>query len=112
MVKKQIAIPLILLIGLAGCKDKNKKTKKHADATASINLPKADGRSASTVADNDILSFFDEDLDSYAFDNDEVTIATADDSAQAWVSDSNNGTISWIEPAYDDNGLQTIYFGF
>lgn len=112
MIKKQIAIPLILLVGLAGCKDKKRKKSHTADATASINLPNADGRTAPTANEHDILSFFDEDVESYALDADEVTIATADDTPAAWVSEDNKGSISWIEPAYEDNGLQTIYFGF
>lgn len=113
MLKKQIALPLVLLIGLAGCGNRKKQKKSHTvDTTAAINLPKSDSRSVGTVAENDILSFFDEDLDAYALDNDEVTIATADDSATAWVSDNDQGAISWIEQAQEDNGLQTIYFGF
>ena len=111
MIKKQITIPLILLISLAGCKDKKQKKSHKGDATAAILLPKADGRSASEVGNNDILSFFDDGIDSYAFD-DSIDIAVADDSASAWVSDDNKGAISWIESAYEKNGLQTIYFGF
>lgn len=112
MLKKELTIPLILLISLAGCKDKkHKKSHKH-DATAALTLPKADGRSASEVGKNDILSFFDDNVDGYAFDNDEVDITVADDSSSGWVSEDNKGAISWIESAYEKNGLQTIYFGF
>lgn len=113
MIKKEIAIPLILLISLAGCRDGKKQKRSHkADKSAALTLPKADGRSASEVGNNDILSFFDENVDPYAFDNDNIDIAVADDKASAWVSDDNQGAISWIESAYEQNGLQTVYFGF
>ncbi len=112
MIKKEITIPLILLISLAGCKDKKQKKSHKADTKAAIMLPKADGRSASEIGNNDILSFFDDTVDGYAFDNDDIEIAVADDKAGAWVSEDNKGAISWIESAYEKNGLQTVYFGF
>lgn len=112
MIKKEITIPLILLISLAGCKDKKHKKSHKSDTKAAIVLPKADGRSASEIGNNDILSFFDDTVDAYAFDNDDIEIAVADDKASAWVSKDNKGAISWIESAYEKNGLQTVYFGF
>jgi outer membrane protein OmpA-like peptidoglycan-associated protein len=112
MIKKEITIPLILLLSLAGCKDTKKQKKSHKTDKTALTLPKPDGRSASEVGNNDILSFFDENVDSYAFDNDDVDIMVADDKSSAWVSEDNQGAISWIESAYEKNGLQTIYFGF
>lgn len=112
MLKKQIVVPLLLLLSLSGCKEKKKKQSHHTEATTQLNLPKADGRSASVVADNDILSFFDEDLDAYMLDTDEVHIATADDTASTLVNHNEQGAISWIETAHQENGLKTIYFGF
>ena len=115
MTRKQIAIPVILLISLAGCRDRKRKKAHRSDAQAAIVLPKIDGRSASEVGNNDILSFFDDNVDGYAFDNDDndsINLAVADDARSAWVSDDNEGAISWIESAYEKNGLQTIYFGF
>jgi len=109
--KHYIAIPVILLLSLTGCGDKKKKKSSSSDKTTHVTLPKPDGRAASTVTENDILSFFDEDLDGYAFDTDEVTIATADDTPSAFIND-NEGAISWIETAHQDNGLKTVYFGF
>lgn len=112
MIKKQIAVPLILLVGLAGCKSDKKNKKSHNQSSTSIQLPINDGRSASIVGDNDILSFFDDELDEYAFDNDDIHIATPNDTPSAIVSKDGKGAISWIETAHQENGLKTVYFGF
>lgn len=112
MIKKELVLSCVLLLSVAGCRNKNQKKSHKADTKTAMTLPKADGRSASEVGDNDILSFFDDTVDTYAFDNDGIEIAVADDKDAAWVSEDGKGAISWIESAYEDNGLQTIYFGF
>jgi outer membrane protein OmpA-like peptidoglycan-associated protein len=112
MIKKQVAVPLILLMGLAGCKSDKKYKKSHSQAASSIQLPISDGRSASTIGDNDILSFFDEELDDYTFDNDGIHITVPNDTPSAIVNKDGKGSISWIETAHQENGLKTIYFGF
>jgi outer membrane protein OmpA-like peptidoglycan-associated protein len=112
MIKKHIALPLILLVGLAGCKSDKKNKKSHSHASTSIQLPLSDGRSASAIGENDILSFFDDELDEYTFDNDDIHIAVPNDTPSAIVSRDGKGNISWIETAHQDNGLKTIFFGF
>ena len=112
MIKKQIAVPLILLVGLAGCKSDKKTKKSHNNLSTAVQLPIPDGRSASVVGDNDILSFFDDELDEYAFENDDVFVAAPNDTPSAIVSKDGKGAISWIETAHQDNGIKTVYFGF
>ena len=110
--KKQVILSLALLASLPGCNPKEKKKPKNVaqrtDVFSSVDIPLADNSDFDVQDDEEVVSFFDENLGEFAFEDDQDTEYT-----QVMNAHENEITdaISWLD-ADEESDLKTIYFGF
>ncbi len=100
--KKGLALLLVLIVAVSGCGKKKKKTEDintRKDVRKEIDIP---------VANENIKSFFDEDLGEFALSDDsKKTVENAVDSN----IDVANNDYSWMDDV-DASGFKKIYFDF
>ncbi len=102
--KKQCALGLVLLLSIAGCGGSKKKKSEEAKSTKTEVFSEVD---IPVAGDEVMRSFFDDEVNEFAYIDEEPTSAQAIDIAQAY----DNASLSWEEVAIQQD-FKTIYFDF
>ena len=111
--KKQVILSITMLASLAGCgpQKKPKQVTQHIDIFNATDIPLVADNNQAKIEDQEVLSFFDEDLGEFIFADEDTVIAHNEPVEQSYqVADSLD--ITWTRQAQDELNLQNIYFEF